>query len=103
MDYPAESGVYKYNDGAAGVFTNVEKSKFFRLYPNPTDNEIIFEINKTFTDGKFTILTPNLKPILNINLTNNTSRIDLSQLPEGIYIGKLIIDGTSETQKVIIF
>jgi hypothetical protein len=98
----SQSGVYKYNDPATGVFTQNEKTSTIMLYPNPTDKEINIEINEEFEHAQLIINNTNGQEVSNNILSENQSRIDLSHLPKGLYFAQITINGKTETQKLIV-
>ena len=74
----------------------------FKIYPNPANNliNIAFSNSNFYSNSKFEIIDMLGRNVLTGILKNNA--IDISNLIEGIYNLKIIIDGKIVTKKIII-
>ena len=75
-----------------------------RVYPNPTDNELLVELKENsivkkieFIDYSGKIITPN-----KVEISKSSIRINVSNLNNGIYVLNLITDKELNTVKVVI-
>ncbi|TBX66116.1 T9SS type A sorting domain-containing protein [Flavobacterium silvisoli] len=67
-----------------------ENQKLISIYPNPTKNTLNVDlINKNLTNSKYQILDLNGRIILEDNLNNDTNRINVESLSNGLYIFKI--------------
>jgi Secretion system C-terminal sorting domain/Pregnancy-associated plasma protein-A len=85
-----------------------EKIKIFKIYPNPSNDTVFVEVpeenevikNETIIDAELFDLTG--KSISKVVITNNKVRIDVSNLPKGVYLLKINSDGKIETHQFVI-
>ncbi len=71
-----------------------------KIYPNPANDFVSIEmLNANLKDYSFTITDLNGNLILK---TENTAKVDISKLPDGIYLGTISIDDQKSTKKIII-
>ncbi len=105
-----DEGLIYYKKGAVACGTPDLTSKINNkvfidtdvLYPNPVENIIIFNLtNYSFINCELEIFNMQGKSIIRKNITESFFIHDLSGLPEGIYIIKLIMDQKSICRKII--
>lgn len=90
----------------SGIQTDLENSKSF-IYPNPTSNELNFEISNT--QGKniaidlYTLYGQKIKSLFqgNINTSEFKKRFEIGDLHQGMYLLEYRIDGISKSKKII--
>lgn len=81
-------------------FTPEEMLKSLKIYPNPSKDYINLEIlNHQLKNFKFEITDMTGKLLLEVE---NQTKINVSKLEKGIYIGTLIIEDKSTTKKIMI-
>jgi hypothetical protein len=78
-----------------------EKPVYFKLSPNPTKNIITISLPviTDFTD--FSIFNTNGEKILERQLTNTETQLDISSLPRGVYFVKLQNEKMVEVGKMV--
>lgn len=76
----------------------------FKIYPNPAERTITFEVEDLITNAYLTMYDINGKEVLNlfINPTEKTREIDLSGLSEGLYMIKLASNNAKSIAKLMI-
>jgi len=86
-------GEYKYSNIVAVVVENVFD---FSIYPNPFNSIIIIKTNGSSVDNIFGLKFYNTKgtEVLSTKLTQNTTIIETNFLSSGIYIYKIMDNGT---------
>ncbi len=74
-----------------------------RLYPNPTQGELRFEFENYPEDAKvhYVLYDLNGKMLLNEEMLNTSTFLDLGNYPDGNYILKLIIGKDAKTYQII--
>jgi len=70
----------------------------FSIYPNPTDGKIIFE---TTGEGYFSILSFSGKQLLQQEITEPTTKIDVSTLPSSVYFIRYQNENTVQIGKIL--
>lgn len=85
---------------ARNVVSGTDPSEEILLYPNPVDNEIRYNL---VNDGSATIELYDMKgeKLKSVNAQTSGS-IDVSGLPDGIYMAKVISGEKSRTSKLIV-
>ncbi len=79
------------------------KLKNVDVYPNPASQRIYIDFNfVTIEESKMTLLTPNGTVVMTKNITNQTEPVNVSNIPDGIYLLKIERDNESRVFKVII-
>ncbi|MFC4162441.1 M28 family peptidase [Epilithonimonas zeae] len=82
------------------VCTPKEIAMSFRFYPNPAKDYLQLEfLNSKTQHFNFTITTLDGKIL---SKTENQTRIDISNLPKGIYLGTFKIEDQQITKKIIV-
>ena len=69
-----------------------------KFYPNPASDHIFVE---NLQDGKISILSMNGAVILNRDITNNKTMVDISKLPNGIYMLKAVSKDKTTVRRFI--
>lgn len=82
--------------------TNI--SEEVNVFPNPSNGKIITELSNTITQGKMMIYNSNGSVVFESVLDNNQKRFsnDLSGLPKGMYIIRIIGLNFNASEKVMI-
>ncbi|MBT8265209.1 MAG: T9SS type A sorting domain-containing protein [Bacteroidia bacterium] len=86
----------------SGETLSLSNSPFenFSIFPNPSNDYITLNSNSTITEVQiFNILGQSVMRLQNINSSNNT--LNINALHRGNYLVRVIIDGTSQTFKLI--
>jgi len=75
--------------------TNINKinNNNISIFPNPSKNYIQIQANSLDIE-KYSIIDINGKTIKQINYTNNNNIIDISNLPNGVYILNIVTENT---------
>jgi len=84
--------------------TEEEIISTFSVYPNPAKNTLTIKVENAGNDIlQFEIYNVIGEQVMNKKLSNTVSQnIDVSNLSEGVYICKLIVDGKQLIQKIVI-
>lgn len=80
---------------------NVINDESVTVYPNPTVSNINIEVSKLNKHSHFTVLSPNGLELLHEPITKNVTSINISSLPRGIYLVKIIGDRTVRVVKIV--
>ena len=81
---------------------NIGSMEQVLLYPNPVTNYLIISSNQTIKANRLNIYSPNGTLIRSIALKNNKEKIDVTDLPGGLYLYHLDKqDGSRESGKFI--
>ena len=83
---------------AAVSVENLTNEESFTIYPNPTTTIITVE---TATKGSIVILNLNGKKLINRQINEPTTTIDVSTLPSGVYILRFTNDKTISMGKLV--
>lgn len=67
-------------------FKNLDYNKGLIIYPNPANNEVIFEVSSDLLNNTFKIINQQGQIVFSDKLTANTTKIDIENLSKGIYI-----------------
>jgi hypothetical protein len=82
--------------------SDIELSKYIRVYPNPTKALIIVEFMKQYTEVELRVMNTLGQVIQNQSIITKPSiTIDLSSSPQGIYQLHIVQDGVSYMKKII--
>ncbi len=74
---------------------NSTSSTGFKIFPNPTKDEVTIQLNGDDTDASEIILTNTLGDIIERKkLTSNNMKLNIERIPNGLYIISFIKDGT---------
>lgn len=100
---------FKHFEGAVGcsnlvAVDDIEAPTFsFDISPNPTSDYINLEFGKTLNDIKIQIidLTGRVLFSQHISNSNNIEKIDISNLPNGLFIVNVINNNVFESRKII--
>ena len=72
----------------------------FKVYPNPTINELFFD-NKDYLFDKILVINQNGQVVMQQNLSIDSKSVNLEQLPIGVYNLKFVNSNKIETVKII--
>ena len=99
----------RYADGDAGITTdiqNISAAKVFKLFPNPATEYLMLEWHTTnpIKTGNIRLYDQLGKTLKEIPFDTSFEklRLDISNLPIGIYIIQLIGDKQSSSKKIIV-
>lgn len=90
----------------AKTANNTLSNSFYKIYPNPTNNIVNVELKsqdiKPLQNANIIAELYNMMGEVkrNVSITNNIANIDVSGLPQGIYLLKINIDGVIESHQV---
>jgi hypothetical protein len=82
-----------------GVDESTQKVAY-SLYPNPTNGLLNIETASTATIESLEVVDLSGKTVLRQAPLTSKAEVNLSQLPEGLYLINTVIDGVAQTQKV---
>jgi hypothetical protein len=72
------------------------------VFPNPSSGAVTVSIGEPFTQGFATIFNSGGMAVKSSALYHQSTTLDLSSLPKGAYIVRLVIDGEITSRKVIV-
>jgi uncharacterized protein (TIGR02145 family) len=72
-----------------------------QLYPNPSSNEITIKTSELSTKGHLSILNLNGQQLLQLEITEPTTIIDVSTLPSGVYFVRVTGERTVKMGKFV--
>jgi photosystem II stability/assembly factor-like uncharacterized protein len=89
------------NGGGVGISEGSSASSLMKVYPNPTHDEITIETSP-ITDNTYVSIS-NVRGIELIvqKVINNRTRIDIGNIPSGVYLIRLQNDKTVIVKKII--
>lgn len=97
------TGIYEMGLGYFGVLSVLEKAAApFTLYPNPNATPTLNISGLDAPNAKLEILDITGRVVWASTVTNTLNSVDISDLNNGTYIFRAIINGTSSTQKFIV-
>ncbi|MFH1161452.1 MAG: T9SS type A sorting domain-containing protein [bacterium] len=85
---------------AIGV-ESLTPGSLFSIYPNPAFTQITIETSAIPIDSKLSILNLNGQKLITRQITEPKTQLDISTLPNGVYIVHLTNDRTVEVRKII--
>lgn len=93
--------ILKTTDGGGfpvGIENTSSDSKYIKIYPVPSSDKITFE---TPADGHLSVQNLNGHELLNQHISDPSSKIDITSLPNGVYFLKLTNKKTVQVGKFI--
>ena len=92
-------------EGPQGI--NDPQNRLFSVYPNPASGKFYLKVSlKESMDVRYTVLDligkTVLDNVLSLNAGENIREISLENLPKGIYIIRLSLDGETVNQKLVV-
>jgi photosystem II stability/assembly factor-like uncharacterized protein len=63
--------------------------KDIRIFPNPATDQVTIEVKRILKDATITLMKVDGRAVMTRNMTGKRTRIDISNLPEGLYLLKL--------------
>lgn len=72
------------------------------IFPNPAHHLLQITIQEPFSTGELTIYSSSGSPVIRRLLSGPDQVIDVSSLPQGLYILRLTVDGRATTRKVLV-
>lgn len=99
--YTHGRGIFKgmINNSAISSIKTVEEKSSFKLYPVPSKNELNLSLNKNFKQASYKLVNMTGQVILNNEVVNMESKIELDNISAGNYMIELNIDGVIERKK----
>jgi len=95
--------IYNYNKGISNsLFENKATANKLDLYPNPSQSIFNLKINEPFKQAEIIIINSIGEKIQGYQLTEEQTKIDLSQMSKGIYIIRLVLDGKLYNHKLLL-
>ena len=91
---------------AIGIFSNPHKSKFFKVFPNPSSGKFIIEMDNTLNETAEVIIFDKQGQTVYENSFDNKMGSNLNidiDLSSGIWFLRISNDSQSYTEKIIIF
>jgi len=90
-------------EAPSSVYENLKNDPdLFKLFPNPTDGLIRLEFNETRSNGTLEILSIRGESILKREFSGNAPyELDLSSLPNGMYLMQVQVDGAYGAQRFV--
>ena len=73
----------------------------FSIYPNPVKNYITVELSTVTGTTHLFVLNTRGKEMMEQLVTNRITRVDVSSLPAGVYLFKIVNDGGSQVRKFV--
>lgn len=80
----------------------VKTANLFIIYPNPASNTITIELDGNQQATVFELSDALGRTLQTINLNNNITTLNISNLPIGVYAASIIRDGKRITKKLVI-
>ena len=81
-----------------------EEQSCVKIFPNPTAGLVKVEIDASgnvLRGGTLAVYSVNGRMILKLNTLQPLNSIDLTEQPAGIYLLQIVIDGKTETHRVV--
>lgn len=91
--------------GGTPRISNPDKSTDIKIYPNPATNVINLELDQNIkpdSDIKAILYDTQGAELQRVEIINSTAKINVEDLPVGIYIISLNIDGKIESHKIYV-
>jgi len=89
-------------DTPVGFHNYFLETEMLKIYPNPSSAQITIEISEILSDCHMYIFDFNGREILNQTITKLTTQLDISALPGGIYLVKVINNKMVKAWKIVI-
>lgn len=88
-------------NGSSGMEENYLKNNF-NLYPNPASNELTIELTEN-TNGEVSIYNVSGELVIKSKTEENSKqqKIDITELPNGLYLCKIVFGSTSISKRFI--
>ncbi|MDD5571365.1 MAG: T9SS type A sorting domain-containing protein [Bacteroidales bacterium] len=88
-------------DSSNGTTNTFKNNDSFSIYPNPAKDKIIIKTQQTSTQSYLTILNVNGQKLIEKQIKDTKTQLDISKLKSGIYFLKLMSNKTVEVRKII--
>jgi hypothetical protein len=89
------------NNRGIGI-NNFTNSNQIKIYPNPANNELLISLSKNCNNSQILIMNVLGETIKNISTTNTETKINISEIENGVYFVKVNTNGSSFLQKLVI-
>lgn len=91
----------KINNSVTSINPTMKNNfQMFKCYPNPANNFLLIELDKTIS-GTLSISNLNGQELIRQQLKEIKTQIDITNLSNGVYFVKLITDKTVDVKKII--
>ena len=90
--------VMRYRDNTTSLAGVAEEEVPFTIYPNPSNGYVDVEIDLRYDAIKVSVLTLLGAEVV---VTVGQTRIDVNQVPPGVYLLKVEVDGKAATKKLL--
>lgn len=99
VDFDGQS---TYSDKIVCVkFVNNDEENYLTIEPNPTNDKFSVEVNSAIADGNYTLFAQSGQIVKQGSVAGSTDVIDISNLPQGIYILQYTSNNVVLTRKVV--
>jgi len=88
-------------EGTVGI-NDIEFNKYFKVYPNPAQDEIVFESDKTIQINSLSILSLSGQTLLLEKNITLKKVIDITSLNSGVYLIQIESDNSKWNKKIIV-
>jgi len=80
---------------------NIPSSRSLKIYPNPSLDEVTIESSLVLTKSQLSIMNMNGQQVISRQITEPKIQLDISNLPSGIYVVRLINGKSVEVGKFV--
>jgi hypothetical protein len=95
----SKATVMKFDSVMVGIQDSKESE--FSLYPNPAGDKITIEISEHQAPCQLSMMNLNGEEVLSLTLIKPKTKIDISNLPNGIYFVRVTNDKSVEVGKLV--
>ena len=93
--------ILKTNNGGTGLSDLSSKLGTLNVYPNPSSNFVTIETSSVLTPSRLSILNLSGQELLQKEITETKTTIDISTIRSGVYVVRLTSKKTVEIGKII--
>lgn len=87
---------------ATHTLVNELENNLFKVYPNPASNTITVELQNNSSPFKIKLFNLTWQKVLEKHSERTNTEVDVSLVPKGVYILKVLHNEYSKTEKIII-
>jgi hypothetical protein len=98
-----KDGVFRTADPSASIDNESITKNLIKVYPNPSNNFLMVELNETFKDISLYQMNGSKVSSKFLNKGLNHAKLDISHLPKGVYILKVQLEASVEIQKISVY
>ena len=87
----------------SSIFTEELAERIVKIYPNPTKGQLVIEISDVENAKSASLTLYNLsgQTIARVKVQSNSTDLDISSKPDGVYILQINIDGKLSSWRII--